>query len=302
MSSVAERGLERPERRLWTWILLRRTAFRLIIYLLLLGLSLLFAFPFYYMYITSTMSLSEIFTMNPKLLPEKWHLESYRVLFRTFPFGRNMFNSLLIATADTIGTLFFCSLAGFALAKLRFPGRDKIFWFILATMMMPTQIRLIPLYQLMDTFRWRNTYFGVIVPGLVSAFGIFMMRQYITQALPDELMDAATIDGCSEFGIYWRICLPVIVPGLTVLALLTFVGSWNSFLWPLLMLDKPKMFTAPISLVMLLRGGGDAGPLYYTAMLAGATLSTMPLVVLFLFSQRLFMPGIMSGAFKGGAQ
>jgi ABC-type glycerol-3-phosphate transport system permease component len=254
------------------------------------------------MVIASSMSLSEIFTMNPKLLPEEWHLEGYRVLFDTYPFHRNLFNTAFIATSQTAGTLFFSSLAGFAFAKIRFPARDKLFLFLLATMMMPRQISLIPMYQLMNTLHWRNTYASVIIPGLVGAFGIFMMRQFIGQALPDELMDAATIDGCSTFGIYWRIALPIVIPGLTVLGLLTFIGSWNSFLWPLLMLDRTEMFTAAITVVQLLRGGGDAGPIFYLAMLAGTVLSTLPLAALFLFAQRFFVAGIMSGAFKGGAQ
>jgi cellobiose transport system permease protein len=158
------------------------------------------------------------------------------------------------------------------------------------------------MYQLMNTFHWRNNFASVIVPGLVTAFGIFMMRQFIAASLPDELMDAATIDGCSFFGIYWRICLPVILPALTVLGLLTFIGSWNSFLWPLLMLDQPEMFTLPVSLNAMRVAGATMDPIYYTGMIAGTALTTMPLVVLFLLAQRFFVAGIMSGAFKGGAQ
>jgi len=200
------------------------------------------------------------------------------------------------------GVVLLSSMAGFAFAKSRFPGRRPLFLFLLATMMIPHQLQLIPLYQLMAVLHWRNTYWSIIVPGLESAFGIFLMRQYIAMSLADELVDAATIDGCSFTDIYWRICLPVIRPGLTVLALLTFVNGWNSFLWPLLMLDKPHTQTIPVALASLQFSGATMDPLFWTGVLAGTVLATMPLVLLFLFAQRFFVSGIMSGAFKGGVQ
>ena len=191
-------------------------------------------------------------------------------------------------------------MAGFAFAKSPFPGRERLFIFLLATMMLPSQLQIIPMYQMMTFLHWRNTYYSIIVPGLVSAFGIFLMRQYIAMSLPDELLDAATIDGCSFAGIYARICLPVIGPGLTVLALLSFIDSWNSFLWPLLMLDKPAAATVPVALGSLQATSASMDPIFWTGVIAGTVLGTMPMVILFLFAQRRFVSGIMSGAFKGG--
>ena len=158
------------------------------------------------------------------------------------------------------------------------------------------------MYEIMTFLHWRNTYFSIIVPGLVGAFGIFLMKQYIDMAVPDELLDAATIDGSSFGGTYWRICLPVIQPAVTVLALLTFVGSWNDFLWPLLMLDQPLAATVPVALGSLQATSASMDPIFWTSVIAGTTLGTLPLVIIFLFAQRFFISGIMSGAFKGGAR
>lgn len=270
-----------------------------VLFVLLAGFCIAFAFPFYFMTIAAFMHTPEIFTTHPHLLPEQWQLSSFRLLFRETPFARNIFNSLFIATIETIGVVLFSAMAGYAFAKGNFPGRNRLFLFLLATMMLPTQIQIIPMYQIMSFLHWRNTYQSIIVPSLASAFGIFMMRQFISMSLPDELMSAATVDGCSFAGIFWRICLPITRSGLTVLALLTFIASWNSFLWPLLMLDRPEMSTIPIALATL-QQSASMDPVFWTGTLAGTVLATLPLVVLFLFAQRFFVSGIMSGAFKGG--
>jgi ABC-type glycerol-3-phosphate transport system permease component len=269
-------------------------------FVLLVGLCILFAFPFYFMTVASFMHTSEIFSIRPRLLPEQWQLASFHLLFAETPFARNTFNSIFIAVVETAGVVLLSAMAGYAFAKGRFPGRDRLFLFLLATMMMPAQLQIIPQYQIMVFLQWRNTYWSIIVPGLASAFGIFMLRQFIAMALPDELMSAATIDGCSFAGIFWRICLPVITPGLTVLALLTFINSWNSFLWPLLMLDRPQMSTIPIALATL-QHSAAMDPIFWTGALAGTVLATLPLVIIFLAAQRFFVSGLMSGAFKGGA-
>ena len=271
-----------------------------VLFLLLVALCVLFAFPFYFMTVASFMHTSEIFTSRPRLLPEQWQLASFHLLFAETPFARNMFNSVFIAVVETAGVVLLSAMAGFAFAKGRFPGRDRLFLFLLGTMMMPAQLQIIPQYQIMVFLNWRNTYWSLIIPGLASAFGIFMLRQFIAMSLPDELMNAATIDGCSFAGIFWRICLPVITPGLTVLALLTFINSWNSFLWPLLMLDSPQMSTIPIALATL-QLSAAMDPIFWTGTLAGTVLATLPLVILFLVAQRFFVSGLMSGAFKGGA-
>lgn len=260
--------------------------------------GLLFLFPFYYMVIASVKEARELFTLRPSLLPERWLWENYQYLFERLPFARNLLNSLLIAGVETVLVLFTSSLAGFAFAKYRFPGRSWLFVTLLATMMLPGQVTIIPLYLMMVRFQWLNTYHAVIVPHMLSAFGIFLMRQYTSSAMPDELVDAARIDGAGFFGIYTRIALPIVVPGLTVLGLLTFMNSWNSYLWPLLMLDRPEAQTIPVALGQLV-GTAQAEETLYGPLIAGTTLGTLPLVVIFLAFQRFFVSGIMSGALKG---
>jgi ABC-type glycerol-3-phosphate transport system permease component len=279
----------------------QRLAARLITYTLLITLGLVFFFPFYFMTVASVMRMNEIFSVYPHLLPAEWRFDSYELLFRERPFARNMLNSAVVATIQTFGMVLLSAMAGFAFAKSRFPGRERLFLFVLATMMLPNQIQIIPLYEIMSALGWRNTYFSLIVPWLASAFGIFLLRQYIAMSLPDELVDAATIDGCSFVGTFTRICLPVVKPGLTVLVLLGIVDNWNSFLWPFLMLDKPVMQTVTVALGTLHAARGSMDPIFRTAILAGTVVGTMPLVIIFLLAQRLFVSGIMSGAFKGGA-
>lgn len=298
----AEATLERATGPRLTSARLRRVATAVLIHVLLIALSVAFIFPFYFMAIASFMRTSEIFTIHPHLLPEQWQFDSFRLLFSEVPFVRNMLNSLTIAATQTIGIVFFCSMAGFAFAKSRFPGRSGLFLFVLATMMMPSQVQIIPMYEIMTFLHWRNTYFSIVVPGLVGAFGIFLMKQYIDMSVPDELLDAATIDGSSFAGTYWQICLPVIQPVIAVVALLTFVGSWNDFLWPLLMLDQPSAETVPVALGGLQATSASMDPIFWTSVIAGTTLGTLPLVIIFLFAQRFFVSGIMSGAFKGGSQ
>lgn len=265
---------------------------------LLILIGLFFLFPFYYMVIASVKEARELFTLKPSLLPERWLWENYWQLFERLPFARNMFNSVFIAVVETGAILVASSLAGFAFAKYRFPGRNGLFLFLLATMMLPGQVTIIPLYLIMVRLQWLNTYASVIVPNMVSAFGVFLMRQYTSSAMPDELVDAARIDGASFFGIYLRIALPIVMPGLTVLGLLTFMNSWNSYLWPLLMLDRPEAQTIPVALGQLV-GTAQAEETLYGPLIAGTTLGTLPLVVLFLVFQRFFVSGIMSGALKG---
>lgn len=275
-----------------------RTILLLAVYALLALISLVFVYPFYYMIIASFMTVPEILTLYPHLLPESWQLASYQLLFHEYPYLREIFNTVFIAVASTTGIVLFSSMAGFAFAKSRFPGRNPLFGFLLLTMMMPNQLQLIPMYEIMNFLHWRNTYYGVVVPGLVGAFGIFLMRQIIISSLPDEIIDAATIDGSSFAGTYWRICLPIVRPGLTVLALLAFVESWNSFLWPLLMLDKPELQTISVALASL-EVGATMDPIFMTATIAGAVIGTIPLVVLLLLAQRSLIEGIASGAVKG---
>lgn len=292
-ASAETREIQGP----FTWHHLRDGGVTVLSYLLLSIGAFLFIFPFYYMIIASFMEQHELISAVPKWLPKRIMWTNYVTLFDQVPYARNLFNSLFVAVVHTVVVLFFCSLAAFAFAKLRFPGRDRLFVMLLITMMLPRQLTLVPLYLEMLSFNWIDTYWPLIVPDMANAFGIFLMRQYSSSVVSDELLDSARIDGCTTFGMYWRVALPIVIPGLAVLGLLTFVGTWNSFLWPLLVLNRETMFTVPLALVKF--AGWAEGQQQLCVMLAGATLATMPLVFVFLFTQKYFMGGIMSGALKG---
>jgi len=286
-------------KRQWR-ILIPRIIIRLWVYVLLVIFAVIFVFPFYTMFVGSFMQDSELFSRYPNLWPRRgFDLTGYRQLFAELNYGRPLFNSFVVATGRTLGSLFFCSLAGFAFAKRRFPGRDKLFFFMLATMMLPTQITLIPWYLLMVKYlKWGNTFLPLWIPVWASAFGIFLMRQFIASSVPDEMLEAATIDGASVFGMFIRVVLPIITPGLAVLAILTFVEGFNDFLGPLLILSDSRMFTAPLALANF-KGSTIIAP-RYSLMFAGSVLATIPLLVVFFAFQRQLISGILSGAIKGG--
>lgn len=283
----------------------RRTAFgqlgqaviRGLIYALMVVLALIFLFPFYTMLVGSFMPLNELFSFTPNLWPHHPTLDNYIQLFAHFPYLRYLFNSLALAAGQTIGVLFFCSLAGFAFAKRQFPGRDLLFVLMLASMMIPGQSTLIPWYLLMARLHWLNTFLPLWIPWWAPAFGIFLMRQFIVSSIPDELLEAATTDGCSLFGLYWRIVLPISIPSLTILGLLNFISAWNDFLYSLLVFGQDIMRTAPLALALFL-GSSTTTP-QYTWLFAGSVLATLPLVAVFFIFQKQLMEGIMSGAIKG---
>ena len=218
---------------------------------------------------------------------------NYRNLWQTVPYGRYFINSVFIATASTLLTLFFCSLGGYAFAKYRFRGQKVLFGILLASMMVPFQVLLVPLFGLMYDIGWLNSYKAIVIPFSVGAFGIFLMRQFIV-TIPSELLDAARIDGCSEFGIYYRIVLPIIKPALGALTIYSFLGSWNGYLWPLIILRDEEKYTLPIGLANLVG-------IYrqdYGMLMAGTLLSLVPIVILFLAMQREFVQGITLGSVK----
>ena len=218
---------------------------------------------------------------------------NYRNLWKTVPYNRYFINSVFIATASTLLTLFFCSLGGYAFAKYQFRGQKILFGILLASMMVPFQVLLVPLFGLMYDIGWLNSYKAIIIPFSVGAFGIFLMRQFIV-TIPTELLDAARIDGCSEFGIYYRIVLPIIKPALGALTIYSFLGSWNGYLWPLIILRDEAKYTLPIGLANLVG-------IYrqdYGMLMAGTLLSLMPIVILFLAMQREFVQGITLGGVK----
>ncbi len=280
-------------------ITLSKVLSRLPTYALLVLFALIFIFPFYTMFVGSFMLDSDLFSRSPNLWPSGgFDFSSYRELFATVGYARPLFNTFYVAIVQTIGVLFFSALAGYAFAKRRFPGREKLFAAMLLTMLLPAQATLIPWYLLMvKHLGWGDTYWPFWVPAWASAFGIFWMRQYINSAVPDELLDSAAIDGCTPFSAFTRVVLPVVSPGLSVLGVLTFVAASNQFLGPLLILNSPSKITAPLVLANFM-GTTIIAP-RYSMMFAGSTLATLPLVVVFFLFQRQLIEGIMSGAIKG---
>lgn len=266
-----------------------------LIYTGLVSLALLTAFPFYYMLVTSTHRSSTILRIPPPLWFGDALVQNYLDLVDALPFWAALWNSFAIAASHTALVLFFCSLAGYAFAKFRFPGSAGLFAFLLATLMVPGVIGIIPSFVIMRYLGWIDTWYPLIVPGIANAFGIFWMRQYIDGAIPNDLMDAARIDGAHEFRIYWNIVLPVIAPALAALAILTFMGNWNSFQWPLLILKEEAKYTLPVALSTLrsLRGT-EIG-----VQILGATGAIMPILIVFLLASRQFIAGITAGAVKG---
>jgi ABC-type glycerol-3-phosphate transport system permease component len=266
-----------------------------VLYLVLTVVALAAVFPFYWMLIAATHRSATILTAPPPMLPGTALAQNYQDLMAGVPFWQNMLNSVFVAGTTTVLVLFFCSLAGYAFAKYQFPGRDTLFALMLATMMIPNVLGIIPSFMLMRWLGWLNTYLPLIVPSAVSAFGIFWMRQYIQGAVPNDLIDAARIDGAHEFRIYWNIVLPVITPALAALAIMTFMAKWNDFFWPLLILKDKAKYTIPVALSTL-QGlySREEG-----VRLLGASLAVLPVLIVFLLASRRFMAGLTAGAVKG---
>jgi len=268
----------------------------LIIVYVLLALWAVFTFvPLLWMLSSSFKDSSAITSVPPELFPKNPTLDAYKRIFKVGGLGRWFLNSTIIAAVSTVINVFFASLAGYAFSKLRFPGRNAIFWVLLASIMIPGQVTLIPLYILVvDTFQMENTYAGIIVPGMVSVGSIFLMRQFMT-SLPSSLIDAGRIDACSEFGIFWKIILPISKPGLAVLGIFTFVAHWNNFFWPFLVTNTNSMRTLQVGLTSFRFENLQD----YGAMMAGAVCSAVPMIIVFLALQKYFLQGITIGAVKG---
>lgn len=266
----------------------------IVLSLLIVGVLITFL-PFFYMIVCSFKTNAEIYTLPISFIPKRFYLENYRRLFREIPFAKQYFNSTFIASVQTILNVFLASLAGFGFAKYNFRLKNFLFIFLLVTMMIPGQVSLVPLFLMMHWFKWIDTYWAIIVPGAVSAFGIFFMRSSM-MSIPDEILDSARIDGASEFGIYTRIILPMSTASIGILAILTFTGSWNNFMWPLIVLSSDTKMTLPVGLATLM----NLYKIEYGMLMAGSFLSTIPiLILLILVGQKAFIRGITIGALKG---
>ena len=274
----------------------RRLLGRMAIYALLIIGAVPMAFPFYYMVASSLMTPDELIQIPITLWPHHPQWQTYPAVWHVIPFARMFANSMGVTLAITAGILLTSSLAGFGFAKYRFKGRDTVFLAVLSSMMVPFFVLLIPVYYIVKELGWLDSYQGLIVPNLVTAFGVFLMRQFI-MTIPDELIDAARIDGAGEFWIFWRIIVPLVKPALSALGIFAFIYQWENFLWPLLILQTPSMFTVPIGLNSL-RSYADAQQ-NANLLMAGSVLAVMPSVIVFLLLQRQFVRGISMSGLKG---
>lgn len=272
---------------------MKRRVYELALHTALGLLALATLLPFMWMLSASFMPAGEATALPPRLLPSAPTTAHYVALFRRLDIGRAAANSALLAAAITLVSLLLNSMGGYAFAKFRFRGRDRLFRILLAALIIPAQVSMLPLFLMLKQMGLVNTYWGVIVPGTSSIFGMLLVRQYAL-SIPDSLLDAARIDGAGEFRIYWSLVLPACKPVLVTLAVFTFMGAWNDFLWPLVVLTDDAMYTLPVALANLLGEHVQDTEL----MMAGAVLTVTPVIVLFVALQRYYIAGILSGGVK----
>ena len=268
--------------------------FDVIAYSLLLLWAIICLLPLYWMFSTSFRVSSHMLETPPQFWPNPATLDNYRRLLLNATVLRWFWNSVVVSSSITAINIFFCTLAGYTFAKKVFPGRQLIFWAFMAMLMVPSQVTLVPLYILMGKLRFVDSYWGLIIPGLFSPFGIFLMRQFVG-TLPSELIDAAKIDGASEFRVFMQVIFPLSQPGWAALGIFTFIENWNDFLWPLVITSQDTMRTLQVGLATLQsRVLTDYGML-----MAGAAISAVPMIIVFLLFQRYFVRGLTLGSVKG---
>lgn len=260
----------------------------IILHTILVIFAFLMAFPFLWMILTSLKNQDQAFLIPPKVIPDPWVFENYPRSLQALPFGRAYFNSFYITFIVVGMTLLTGSMAAYAFAKIRFPGREGLFILFLATLMIPYQVTIIPLYLIMTNLRLVDTHWALILPGsLFNAFAVFLLRQFI-RGIPKELEEAAIVDGAGRFRIYWSIILPLLVPAMASLAIFTFLGSWNSFFHPLIFLSTPDLFTVPLMLDQF-RGQYTVD---WSLLMAGSAIAVIPVLIIYMIGQRQIIEGI----------
>lgn len=262
-------------------------------YVVLLIMTLIYLGPFLFSLSISFNADQDVFEWPIRLIPETLTLSNYSRVWSDLPFGNWLFNSVLITSIQTVTNVFFAALAGFAFARLDFPGKNILFSILLASLMIPGIILLVPKFILLNEFRLINTYAGLTLPGLVSVVNIFLMKQFF-ETIPKDLEEAALIDGCSYFRIFWQIFLPVSKPALAAVAIYTFQGSWNEFMWPVIVTTTSDMFTLPVGMAFLKNEFSVQWPL----LMAGTILISLPTIAIFLIFQRYFVQGVASAGLK----
>lgn len=260
---------------------------KIIIHLLLLLGVVFVAFPFVWMILSSFKSLPDFFNFG--FLPEKIDFSGYTFTFTKTDFFRWYGNSFVVAIIVTITNLLFCSLIGYTFAKFNFVGAKFLFILILSTMMIPTEMLVIPWFVLSSEFQWVDTYWGIMFPGVIEAFGVFLMRQFMS-TIPNDTLDAARIDGMGEFKIWWRVAMPQVKAALSALGILTFLGNWNAYLWPVIVTTTSDMRTLPVGISLY--GTSDAGGIQWNTIMGMSTLAVVPMIIVFLIFQTRIIEGI----------
>lgn len=250
--------------------------------------------PLLWMVTASFMPSGDANSVPPRIWPSRFVLDHYIDLFTRLDLARKFFNSAFVTVSVTVVSVLINAMAGYALAKLRFRGRERLFRFLMTALLVPAQVTMLPLFLLLKQMGFVNTYVGVMIPGLASVFGIFLVRQYMS-TVPNELLDAARVDGAGEFRIFWTIILPIVKPILVTLGVFSFLGAWNDFMWPLVILSDDAMYTLPVAISSLSGEHVQDTEL----MMAGSVLTVLPVLIVFLVLQRAYIQGIMSGSLKG---
>ncbi|MFZ5822998.1 MAG: carbohydrate ABC transporter permease [Bacillota bacterium] len=263
--------------------------------MVLLAGAFAMAFPLLWLLSTALRPEAELLQLPPRILPSQWTLSNFTGVFNAAPFGRYFLNSMIFATGSTFGILTTSLIAGYIFAKFRFPGNQLLFMAILATAIVPFEIYMIPLYLLMKDLKLINTMPGILLPYLVMSYGIFFMRQNVIASIPDELLEAARIDGLSEWGIMWRIVMPLLAPAMSALAIFAFLQAWTAFIWPLLVINTKDLYTMELGLSMFQTGF----TVHFGLTAAGSILSLLPIVITFLFLRRQIIEGVTLTGLKG---
>ena len=257
--------------------------------------ALVVFFPFFWMAVTSLKTAPEIQRLPLQILPDRWlNLDNYRQVFQRQPFGRFLLNSALVASVSAVSSLVFSALAGYGFAKFRFPGHSVLFFAVIGILMVPFQSVVVPLYLWTNRLGLLDSYLGILAPDLVSVFGVFLMRQAI-EVVPGDYLDAARIDGCGEFGIFWRVILPTVKPALATLVIIKFMWTWNEFFWPLVVVNSEAMKVVTMGLMSF----SNIYFIEYNLLTAAAVLSILPILVIFLTLQRWIVRGVVLSGLKG---
>jgi len=256
--------------------------------------ALIMLAPFYFMFVFATQSRTEIFSLPPPVWFGDDFLNNLKILTERLPFWRNLGWSVYVALLSTLLTLLFCSMGGYAFALFEFRFKNALFALVMGTMLLPSFMNMIPTFMIMDALGWIDQPRALYIPGAASAFGIFLMRQFVTTSIPKDLIEAARMDGCGELSIYARIVLPLLKPALGTLGLITFIASWNNFIGPLIVMRSPEMYTLPLAL----RSLQSPVDTEWGALMTGSAIATIPLVILFILSSRQLISGLTAGAVK----